>query len=284
MEKRIGRVMLKGFVKLIRPTNCMITFAAIIVGGLICSYDNKISALMILAASVGFLTTAAGNTINDIYDIDIDRINRPERPLPSFMITLKQAWVFYILLVITSLGLSLFFNQFAFLIVLLSSLLLMLYSLSVKRVPVFGNVVISFLTAYTFIFAGMVVGNVRGALIPAGFAFLINMIREVIKDMEDIGGDKLAGVRTLPISYGIKVSKHFVLAVSTVLFLFTFIPFLFQVYTIEFFLIVMIVVNPILFYAVKLLYEDSSKKNLGKISSLLKLSMVFGLIAIYLGK
>jgi len=276
--------MLKGFIKIIRPINCLITFAAIIIGGLISSYDNKISALMILAAVVGFLTTAAGNTINDIYDIDIDRINRPERPLPSFMITLKQAWSFYILLVITSLGLSLFFNQFAFLIVLLSSLLLMLYSLSVKRVPVFGNVVISFLTAYAFIFAGMVVGNVHGALIPAGFAFLINMIREAIKDIEDIEGDKLAGVRTLPISYGIKVSKHFVLAVSSVLFLFTFIPFLFHIYTIEFFLIVMIIVNPILFYAVKLLYEDASKKNLGKISSLLKLSMVIGLLAIYLGK
>ncbi len=276
--------MLKGFIKIIRPINCLITLAAIIIGGLICSYDNKISVLLILAALVGFLTTAAGNTINDIFDIDIDRINRPERPLPSFMITLKQAWSFYILLVITSLGLSLFFNQFAFLIVLLSSLLLMLYSLSVKRVPVFGNVVISFLTAYAFVFAGMVVGNVRGALIPAGFAFLINMIREVIKDIEDIEGDKLAGVRTLPISYGIKVSKHFVLAVSSVLFLFTFMPFLFHIYTIEFFLIVMIVVNPILFYAVKLLYEDASKKNLGKISSLLKLSMVIGLLAIYLGK
>jgi 4-hydroxybenzoate polyprenyltransferase len=130
----------------------------------------------------------------------------------------------------------------------------------------------------------MVVENVRGAVIPAVFAFLINLIREVIKDLEDIKGDKLAGVSTLPIKYGNKAAKFFVLVVSLILFLFTFVPFLFQIYEIEFFLIIMIIVNPILFYIVKSLFEDSSKKNLERLSSMLKFDMVIGLIAIYMGK
>ncbi len=276
--------MIESFVSIIRPVNCLITFSAIIVGGLICAGDNHFSSDLFLAGFIGFIITGAGNSINDIMDIDTDRINRPNRPLPSLRLSIVQVWIFFVILVIVSLVLSLLINYLAFLIVLLSNALLILYSFSVKRVPLFGNVVISFLTAYALLFGGMIVGNVRDAFIPAGFAFLINLIREVVKDIEDIDGDKLAGVRTLPISYGIKVSKHFVLAVSSALFLFTLIAFLFHIYDIEFFLIVMIIVNPILFYAVKLLYEDSSKKNLGKISSLLKLNMLFGLIAIYLGK
>ena len=276
--------MIKGFFNIIRPVNCLITFIAIIVSGLICTKNNHISTNLFLAGLVGFLITAAGNSINDIIDIDIDRINRPNRPLPSLIITLKQAWVLFVMLVTTSLVLSLFLNQFAFLIVLLSNVLLILYSLTIKRVMLFGNIVISFLTAYAFIFGGIVVENVKGALIPAVFAFLINLIREMIKDMEDIKGDKLAGLNTFPIKYGSTASQYFVLFVSTILFLFSFVPFLFHIYEIEFFVVIMIIVNPILFYIVKSLFEDESKQNLGRISSLLKFNMVIGLIAIYIGK
>ena len=276
--------MIKGFFKIIRPVNCLITFIAIIVSGLICTKNNHISTNLFLSGLVGFLITAAGNSINDIIDIDIDRINRPNRPLPSQKITLKQAWILFVMLVTTSLVLSLFLNQFAFLIVLLSNVLLILYSLTIKKVTLFGNIVISFLTAYAFIFGGIVVENVKGALIPAVFAFLINLIREMIKDMEDVKGDKLAGLNTFPIKFGSTASKYFVLVVSMILFLFSFVPFLFHIYEIEFFVIIMIIVNPILFYIVKSLFEDSSKQNLGRMSSLLKLNMVIGLIAIYIGK
>jgi geranylgeranylglycerol-phosphate geranylgeranyltransferase len=246
--------------------------------------NNHISIDLFLAGLVGFLITAAGNSINDVIDIDIDRINRPNRPLPSLKITLKQAWVLFVLLLTASLVLSSFLNQFAFLIVLLSNALLILYSFTIKRVPLFGNIVISFLTAYAFIFGGMVVENVNGALIPAVFAFLINLIREMIKDMEDIKGDKLAGVNTFPIKYGSRASKYFVLVVSSILFLFTFVPFLFHIYEIEFFLIVMIIVNPIMFYIVKSLFEDESKQNLGRLSTLLKVNMIAGLIAVFVGR
>ena len=116
--------MARGFFNIIRPLNCLITFIAIIVSGLICMKNNHISTNLFLAGLVGFLITAAGNSINDIIDIDIDRINRPNRPLPSLKLTLKQAWVLFVLLLTASLVLSLFLNQFAFLIVLLSNALI----------------------------------------------------------------------------------------------------------------------------------------------------------------
>jgi geranylgeranylglycerol-phosphate geranylgeranyltransferase len=276
--------MIKGFVKIIRPVNCLITFAVIVVSGLICTRGNTFPFNLLLAGLVGFIVAAAGNTINDVNDVEIDRINCPNRPIPSRRITINQAWILFILLTTTSLILGLLISYFAFLIVLLSNLLLILYSFSVKRIPVFSNVVISFLTAYAFIFGGIVVGNVRGAFIPAVFAFLINLIREVIKDMEDVEGDKSVGISTFPIKYGIKASRYFVLTISLALFLFTFVPFLFQIYSIEFFLIVMIIFNSIMVYIVKSMFENSSKENLGKLSSLLKVNMIIGLIAIFAGK
>ena len=95
--------MARGFFIIIRPLNCLITFIAIIVSGFICSKDNHISTNLFLAGLVGFLITAAGNSINDIIDIDIDRINRPNRPLPSLKLTFKQAWVSFVLLLTASL-------------------------------------------------------------------------------------------------------------------------------------------------------------------------------------
>lgn len=273
-----------GIIQIIRPINCLITFFVIIVGSFICSNESLLTFKVFFAALAGLFVTAAGNTINDIADVEIDKINRPQRPLPGKKLSIRTAKILYGFLIVSSLVLSLLINYLAFLIILLSNMLLYLYSVTIKRLAFFKNITVSFLTGYTFVFAGMVVGNVKLALIPAGFAFLISLIREIVKDMEDIEGDKIANSKTLPIVYGFTVSKKLVLLISLILFLLTLVPFVFNIYKIEFFIIMMAVVNPIIFYSAKLLYEDSSIKNINKVSKLLKLSMVIGLISIYLGR
>ena len=121
------------------------------------------------------------------------------------------------------------------------------------------------------------------AIIPAAFAFLINLIREIVKDMQDVEGDAKVGVKTFPIQFGFKSARMFILILTLLLILFTYFPFFTKIYKIDFFIIVMVVVNPILVYCLKILFENQSAKNLKKISNLLKLDMVFGLLAIYLG-
>lgn len=276
--------MLKGFLKIIRPLNCLITFMVIIVGGLICSNDNHITVKLVLAGVIGFIVAAAGNSINDFYDVDVDKINRPDRPLPSGILAPKNVLIFCVVLILIALILSLQINIYAFIISVISLILLFLYSYKLKQMPLTGNILVSLLTALAFIFGGVVVGNVTLAIIPAVFAFLINLIREVIKDMEDVDGDKRLGINTFPIRFGDRASKRLVIGVTVILVLFTLIPFGFHIYSIEFFLIVMVIVNPILVYIIKSIFEDSSKQNLGRLSSLLKLNMVIGLIAIYVGK
>ena len=269
--------------KIIRPINAIIAFVSVIVAAFICSPEEIAWFSVLLASFAAAFTLSAGNIINDIYDLGIDKVNRPERPLPSGKISKNSALILYFLLIAASLILSWFINLYAFIIVIIATILLVLYSKFLKRVLFIGNILVALLTGLVFIFGGVAVRNPSAAIIPALFAFLINFIREVVKDMQDVDGDKNAGVNTFPIRYGFQKSKILILLITFTLILYTLYPFVARLYKIEYFIIVMIIVNPILVFSLKILFKDRSIKNLNMISNLLKLSMVFGLIAIYLG-
>ena len=274
---------LTAIIKIIRPLNFLITFASVIVAAVICLPGHSIEINVILAALSASIVMASGNIINDIYDIAIDKINKSLRPLPSGKIQIKNAYSLYFLLILVSIVLSFLVGEMALIIVLFSILLLFFYSKYLKRIPLLGNLTVAFLTGLVFIFGGVVVENPTAAIIPAIFAFMINLIREIVKDMEDVDGDTKAGVITFPIKYGFQKSKILVFLITVSLVLYTLYPFVTQLYKIEYFVAVMVIVNPILVYCLKKLFEDSSLKCLKQISNLLKLSMVFGLVAIYLG-
>jgi len=267
-----------------RPINSLITFLVIIVASVI-SIDGSYSVLKIILAGLsGALTASAGNVINDYFDISIDRINRPERILPKGKLTLREALVFYFFLTIIALLLSAFIGIIALLEVFFAASLLFFYSYKMKKIPFIGNFVIAFLTGFAFIYGAIAVNNVRAAIIPAMFAFLINFIREVIKDMEDIEGDKQQRINTYPAVYGFKKTKTIIVFITIVLIILTMFPFVSKLYAIEYFLIVMVFVNPLLVYILKSLFADDSVKNLNKLSNLLKFNMVIGLIAIFFGR
>ena len=266
-----------------RPLNFLITFISVIVAVIICLPQDYSELNILIAAIAAALTTASGNIINDIYDIETDKINRPQRPIPSEIISTKEAYILYTFLTIISILLSLWLNLSAISIVLFAHFLLYLYSKYLKQIPLVGNITVAFLTGLVFIFGGVVVGNPSAAILPAIFAFLINLIREIVKDMQDIEGDKKSGLLTFPIKFGVLKTKLIISFFTFILLIFTLYPFIAQLYRIEFFVIVMVSVNPVMIYVIIKIYEKDYLKNLKKISILLKLSMISGLIAIYLG-
>jgi geranylgeranylglycerol-phosphate geranylgeranyltransferase len=275
---------LNAYISLIRPVNCIITFFVVIVSAIICETEEYSNYLILLAAISAGFTAAAGNIINDIYDKESDKINHPDRPLVNETILTKDAWIVYLLLTIFAILMSYYINKVATVIVILTSVLLYLYSIRLKKIPLLGNVTVAYLTGLTFVYGGVAVGNVNDAFIPAIFAFLINLIRELLKDIEDIDGDKKVGLSTFPIKFGTKVTILLIASLTIALIIITFYPFLIQIYNIEYFVIIMILVNPLLVYFIKLLFEDNHYKNLNKLSNMLKLNMIFGLLAIFLGK
>lgn len=275
---------ISAYISLIRPINFFITAIVVIVSGIISSLIEINWLQLILAGISAGLTAAAGNVINDFCDIDIDKIVHKKRPLVTGRISRKEALVFYTFLLLASALISYFISLQLLAIVTLASLLLFLYSYKLRRFLLIGNIVISFLTGLAFIYGGVAVGNPNLAVVPAAFAFLINLIREIIKDIEDKEGDLEKGLISFPIRFGIKKSKIFIAIISLVLFLSTMFPFFYHYYRIEYFIIVMLVVNPIIVLINKKLFTNDSTKNLHRISSLLKLNMLVGLIAIFLGK
>ncbi len=271
-------------IKLSRPLNTFITFISIIVASLICAGGEFLLLKVALAAAAGGFTAAGGNVINDIFDIQIDKLNKPERPLANNTISRNSAAAFYIMLNIFSLTVSFIVGVIPFLIVLITISFLFIYSLVLKKKILLGNITIALLTGLAFIYGGVVVGNWKSSIIPAAFAFIINLIREIVKDMEDQEGDAKLGVITFPSKFGFARAKKTILFFSALLIAATFLPYLYGIYNLKFFIIVMVLVNPIIVYAMRSLFNDDSIKNLRKLSSLLKLCMLFGLAAIYFGK
>jgi geranylgeranylglycerol-phosphate geranylgeranyltransferase len=275
----------KAVIAISRPINILITFCSIVVACFIATGQEVINMKIILAAISGAMSISAGNVINDYFDIEIDKINRPNRVLPKKLLSINEALVIYIVLAIISLVISLYFSLDTFLFMAGLTILIFLYSYLLKRIPLLGNLVVALVLGLVgFIYSGIIYRNIKAVIIPAVFAFLINLIREMIKVIEDVKGDSSQGNITLALKYGIQNTKYVIAFFTVCLIIFSFIPFFFEIFKIEFFLIVMMFVNPMLIYFLRELFRNDSSINLNKLSLLLKICMVIGLIAILLGK
>lgn len=272
------------YIKLIRPLNCLITALVVFVGGIISSESNSFERILILASVTAAIAAASGNVINDYFDIEIDKISHCDRPLAAGKINPSNAIKFYLILVLVALTFSFTLNLELFLITLSALVILFLYSIYLKKIPLVGNITVALLTALAFFFGGIAVNNAEATIVPAVFAFMINLIRELVKDAEDVEGDKSNNVITFPIRFGMSATKYLIAFLIFGLIGFTFYPFINQLYKIEYFVLVMLIVNPLLTFVLKKLFVSGDKENYHQISSLLKLNMIFGLIAIYLGK
>jgi geranylgeranylglycerol-phosphate geranylgeranyltransferase len=269
---------------LIRPINFLITFLTVFVGGDIISDSDYEFIKLFLASFSASLIAAGGNVINDIYDIELDKIVHPERPLPQGLITITSAKYFYFGLNLCSILILILTNYILFFIGLAVIILLFFYASSFKKKFAISNVIISFLTGMTFVFAGITVNNIEMSFIPAIYAFFINLIREIVKDTEDAEGDIKFGINSIPIILGLFKTKIIISILILFLTLLTILPFVYDIYKIEYFIVIMIIVNPILLYSCILFYQHKNKTEIKKVSTMLKFNMIFGLLAIYLGK
>jgi geranylgeranylglycerol-phosphate geranylgeranyltransferase len=272
------------FIKITRPINVLITFLVVIVAILIAGKEQTELIVIILVPLAAALIAAAGNIVNDIYDIETDRISHPNRILVLESLSIKEVWIEYWTLNLVSVFIAIYLSPILLIIVLITIFLLYIYSAFLKRLPLIGNIIIASITALAFIYGGYAVENPKAAIIPAVFAFLINLIREIVKDIQDIEGDLKLNYKTFPIRLGLDASKHLIVLITIVLILSTLYPFILQIYKIEYFILVMVFVNPVLVICIKILLEKRRQADLKMISRLLKLNMLVGLIAIFLGR
>jgi geranylgeranylglycerol-phosphate geranylgeranyltransferase len=274
---------LRGFFILSRPINVLISFLSIFIAIVICGPLNNWPHT-ILACLTGAFLTAAANAINDVYDLEIDRINRPYRPLPSGVITPKGAIVYSTAFFLLGVLSSAFINMWTLIIALIFSVLLFVYSAKFKRQPVIGNFTVSLATAFAFLYGGIAVGHVENAIFPAIFAFLMHFGREIIKDIEDVEGDRSNNAQTLPIRYGLRAAKKVVTILLVMLIAVTQMPCFLNIYGIWYLVVVNIGVNTVLLFTIFLMWIRPTRSNFRLLSAILKADMLIGLAAIYLGR
>ncbi len=272
----------KTLVEISRPINIiMVIFgvAVTLLAGL-----NKVPPLELLIPAVvaAAFIAAAGNAINDYYDINIDRINRPDRPLPSGKITKRGIWAYAIVLFGIGIAISVLLTLSNFVIALVNSILLAVYAARLKKSGFLGDIVISYLVASVFIFAAVAINELKIGFILAVAAFFTNAAREVLKDLEDIKGDKLFGARTLPMLMGRKKAIIVVSSFLTVSILVSPFPYTLGILNWPY-LPVAFLADGIFAYLIYILNKRTDQKAVALTQRLVKFGALIGLVAFLAG-
>ena len=207
------------YIRILRPVNAVMAGIASLLGVIVATGTVPLPSLLLVPVVV--LITGAGNTVNDYYDRAIDAVNRPDRPIPRGEVTPEGALRYSAALFAAGILLAAPLSVECLAIAVLNSLVLLLYARTLKGVPLAGNIAVAYLSGSIFLFGGAYAGT-EGLLLTipvAAITFLCMSSREVLKDAEDIEGDRIGGARTLPMITGVRYAAvfAFLLALSAVI-------------------------------------------------------------------
>lgn len=266
---------------ILRPVNGLIAGAAVFVGAFVSRQAVDWSAA-VPGAAAAFAAAGAANAFNDYADRDADGMNRPERPIPSGAVSPRAALVTAATLYAVSIGLAALAGSGAATLAVAWAVATMVYSIAFKGVPILGNMVVSAVAATPLLMGGLTQGSPRGTLIPCGLAFLIHLARELVKDAEDIEGDRAASVRTFAVRYGLAASVVAARVTLVGLIGLAALPFGLRVYGWGYAATVC-VIDAVVVWTLVSLGGDLSGGSLRAISNRLKAVMVLGLVAFTVG-
>ncbi len=264
-----------GFIKLVRPVNLVIIVISFLIGFLFMGNCTSLilPLLYVLIAAMGYI-------INDIKDYNIDMVNKPERPLPSNVITKKEAKIFFFVILVVFVFLNFKFKPVLLIFNDTVLILVVLYSIYFKRKGFIGNLLVAFFTVTPFISIIISLGF-NSIIFPLiFFAFFINLLREIVKDLDDFKGDKLIKSKSLPLKYGYKFTYNTLIILTCLFFASTLYfenNFGKNIYYLIF---VIIIVNGL--NCLSLFFTKKKEYNISSI--LYKISILFGIGGLWLSK
>ena len=245
---------------------------------------------------------AGGNIINDLYDLEIDRVNKPDKVLIGKSINERTANNLFFILNIIGVGIGFYLSNaigrpgFSALFIAISALLY-LYAANLKSILLVGNILVSILVAMSFIIVAIY--DLLPAITPenkatqslvfsyvlkyAFFAFFVNFIREIVKDLLDVDGDKKGGISTLPIVLGRKRAVRITFILAGIL-IFTVLSYMYNaLYTQKAATLYFLfgIVGPLLFFCIKS-WDADTKKEYRLLSAILKWVMFIGICSLLL--
>jgi geranylgeranylglycerol-phosphate geranylgeranyltransferase len=280
----MGRV--NGFVRLMRPVNCAMMGFAVIVGAVLANpqFSSVDWRNVFYGFITGFTLTAASMAINDYYDRTIDAINEPSRPIPSGVVSVREALAFVFVLSAIGFVFAYLTSALCLAVAVVAWIILVTYVTNGKRTGLPGNFLVSACVAIPFIYGSIVVINQvqLNVLLFASMAFLSNTGREITKGIVDVKGDRAQGVKTLAVRYGernaaVVAALFYISAVSL-----TPIPWILRL--VSFWFIPFVIATDIgLAVSSFFLVRDYSRENARKIKNLVLLWFILGLLAYVFG-
>ena len=282
---------MNAYLEIIRPGNAVMAAIAVILMMFVGHYYEL---PIIICALIVFVCTGAGNTINDVFDVKIDEINKPNRPIPSGRISLENARNYAFALFGIGIALS-FVDSYLVnsiwpsVLVVPAAVIMYLYARNLKAMPLIGNLTVATLTGFCFVIAGVVIACATNSLkilfisIYLGlFAMFMTLAREIVKDMEDIEGDKQEGARTFPILYGKKISSIISIILIVVTTLMCPILYIFKIFNLGY-MMIMVIPIIIFLYSAYSLKLNPPEETCAKVSKNLKIAMLISFIAFVVG-
>jgi 4-hydroxybenzoate polyprenyltransferase len=248
------------------------------------------------------LIAAGGFVINNIFDQDTDNENKPNNVIVGKSISEAAAYNIYIALNVTGVGIGFYLSNvilkpsFAAIFILIAATLY-LYATSLKQMLVVGNIIVALILSFSVIIIGMFdllpatyaanqhqMANMFSVLLDyAIFAFIINFIREIVKDMEDVNGDYNQGMNTLPIVLGVGRTAKLVfgLSIVPVVILLYYINKNFVAYNLFGAAVysLLFIVGPLIYFSIKI-WSAKTSKDFHYLSNILKLVLLLGVISI----
>ena len=291
------------YVTLMRPVNAFMSVIAVLIGGLLVAGNNPtlFSNLYPLgfALLAVFLITGAGNAINDYIDVESNKLNKPKRPIPSGRISRRKALAFSVVLFAIGILFTLFINWACILIAVINSILLVVYSYSLQDKILLGNIVIGYLVGSTFLFGGAALGNLLLPGLLMLLAGLSTISREIVKDLEDIEGDRknflkrlTSGVKMRLSRFvgkkeaGLALDKGRAKAAAGIFMLLAIIisPLPYTLGILGFTYLVILVPTDLVFLSsIIILAKGKGKKKFSRVSRIIKIGMLLALIAFIFG-
>ena|SRR6056297_3274560 len=272
---------IKGLISLLRVELPFAAGICVIIGGIITLGSLPSIKEQLLGFSWAFFLSGAAMILNDYFDIEVDKINAPDRPLPSGLISKKEVIVFTATISLIGLIVSFLINFSAVISYIIFWLIGFLYNWKYKEKGLFGNLFVSSSVAITIILGGIVVGDPLNiaVVIFSLMVFVFNLGEEIAADAMDIEGDRKRNSKSLAIKIGRKKAINISFSLFMIFIILSFLPVIFNLIGISYFIIISLTDIIVLFLAIKLLKSQSIKKGRLYIRRLYQSALV-GLILI----
>jgi len=275
---------LKGILQLFRPELSFASAVCVIVGEMIAHKGFPSSYELTFGFLCGFFMAGAALVLNDYFDYEVDKVNMPERALPSGLITHAEVIALTIIASLLGLGSALALDKFALAVAIPFWLIGFLYNWKFKQNGLLGNLMVASSVGVTFIIGGIAAGDPWNKLVWyfALIAFLIDFGEEIAGDAMDIEGDKLRGSKSIAIMMGKRLALRISASIFFLVVLLGFLPIVFGWLENQYLIMVAVAGVVVVYFAVQLTKSQTPEEG-RKIMRNIYLGPLFGLLAFIVG-